>query len=48
MVFWNREKENLKEEKYAKVFWLILIIIVISAIIYSMGPYDLGPPLAKN
>ena len=33
MVFWNKKQENLKEEKYAKIFWAILAAIVLAIII---------------
>jgi hypothetical protein len=37
MVFWNKDKENKTEERYAKIFWAIAIAVICSIIvIYSI------------
>ena len=36
MVFWNQKKEQEKDVRYAKIFWVIAIIVVCSIVIYSI------------
>ena len=34
MVFWNKDKEKKSDERYAKAFWAIAIIIVFIIVVF--------------
>jgi len=36
MVFWNKDKEKKSDERYAKIFWVVAIIIVSIIVVYSL------------